>query len=313
MTVITRRLPKSNISRELAIRQAHHKMTIVLPPAMALTPNTQTRLAAMETDYPLALNAVAVAQAALSGNTAPKDLAVNRTRTFVSHFIQVFNFGVARGKYPAAHRAFYMLDVSSAALPDLASELDVQLWANRLVEGDASRITAGGLPMANPDAAEVETEREATLLLFANQSTLADALDTAQEALETLNTEADKLIKRVWDEVETFYGEEAPESMRENARQWGVVYITEGPSAILTGLVKNGAGAPQAGKTVTLVQTGATAVTNAEGRYEISTKQVGAATLRVTEGAPPVDYDAATTIPEDHDGVTITVADIVIA
>jgi hypothetical protein len=312
MATVSRKLPQSNLSREIAIRQAHNKMTLVNPADMPLLANTQTRLTAMNTDYANALNAVALAQANLSTNTPQKDEAIARVRTFVSHFIQVFNLGVAREKYPAAHRAFYMLDVNSNALPDLNAENSVLLWSNRLEEGDANRIAAGGLPMANPEISEVAAERLATLTLFNAQSTLADALDTAQEALELLNEEADKLIKRVWDEVETFYGEEPTESMRENARQWGVVYITKGPDAVLTGLVKNPAGTPLAGQTVTLVQSGATATTNAEGRYEISTKTVGSVMLRVTAGAPPVNYDITAEIPEDHDGITITVADIVV-
>ncbi len=31
MSTITRRLPQSNLSRELAIRQAHNKMSLVAP------------------------------------------------------------------------------------------------------------------------------------------------------------------------------------------------------------------------------------------------------------------------------------------
>jgi len=43
-----------------------------------------------------------------------------------------------------------------------------------------------------------------------------------------LNEEADGVIKKVWDEVETFYNEEDKESQRANAREWGVVYVTVG-------------------------------------------------------------------------------------
>jgi hypothetical protein len=62
MATITRRLPKSNISRDLAIRQAENRMTIVLPADMALTPNTQTRLTNMRTDYGNGKQAVSAVQ-----------------------------------------------------------------------------------------------------------------------------------------------------------------------------------------------------------------------------------------------------------
>lgn len=310
MTTLARRLPNSNLGRDRALKQAHDKFSSIPATTVILHPNTSTRLGEMRTDYKDKQDAVAAAQAALSVNTPLKDAAVQKLKKYVSHFIQVFNLGVDREKYPAAHRAFYHLEVSSAAVPNLDAEADVFLWAGRLIDGDAERVAAGGAAMANPDIAEVTTERDAAQPLYTNQSTLADALDTAQEDLEALNPEADKLIKRVWNEVETFYSEEEAGSMRDNAREWGVVYVAVGPGATLTGLVKNPAGEPLEGIGVELAETGATAVTNPEGRFNLSTTFIGDGNLVFTfPGLENVNQPF--TLEEESAGTTVDVGEVV--
>jgi len=48
----------------------------------------------------------------------------------------------------------------------------------------------------------------------------------------------------VADEVETYYNEETPESMRANATEWGVVYVTLGdPTAVTFKAVRSDNGA----------------------------------------------------------------------
>ena len=310
--VITRKLPNSNIGRQKALSLAKAKQDSLPLGSLVLNPTTVTRLNDAVTGYDTALNSVAVAQANLSSNTPVKDTAISNSRMYTSHFIQVFNLGVARGKYPAAHRAFYMLDVSSSAVPDLGTEADVLLWGQRLIEGDASRITAGGLPMANPDIAEVTTQRTTAGTAFTTQNTLTETLDLKQEIVEQVNPEADSLIKRIWDEVEAYYGEEETESKRQNARLWGVVYVSEGPAALLSGLVKNAAGNALEGATVTVAQTGASATTNNEGRYTVSTTVIGTVTLEAEyPGFNKVNTELE--IAKHDDEVEINVADLVIS
>lgn len=308
MSSITRRLPQSNAGRQQAIALAKLKNDTVPPATPVLNPATVARLNDMAANYPTALQGMANAQAALSNNTKAKNPLMNVLKIFVSHFIQVFNLGVARGKYPQADRAYYQLDVESDALPNLDSESNIMLWAQRVVQGDGSRVTAGGLPMANPEVLEVINAQTPAVAAFTDQSTLADALDTQQEAIDTLNVEADKVIKRVWDEVEAFHGEETAESKRANAREWGVVYVTVNATNTLTGLVKTAGGAAVEGAQITLIESGGEAVSNNEGRYTHNTSLTGTVTIRATLGAQ--QGEAQITIPEDSEGVTFEVADI---
>lgn len=307
MATIARRLPRSDFGRQQALNTALNKNSITPGP---LNATTVTRLTAMKGAYDTGIITHGNAKAAQGNGTPVKDAAIALLRMFISHFVQVFNLGVRRAKYPAADRSFYQINISSESVPNLDDEDDVLLWGSRLVTGDPLRVAAGGAAMENPDIAEVATAHTGATTAFNTYSTLAENLDTAEEALAALNPDADTLIKRIWDEVETFYGEEEPSSKRENARRWGVIYVST-TTATLTGLVKDG-GVPRPDTEVTLDQTSATVLTNAEGRYTIVTNLIGDATLSVHGPAPdnPTGHQFVV-IPEHHDDIVINVPDII--
>lgn len=309
--VISRVLPNTNLGRSKALDQARQANGNQAPGVQVLSTETVTRLGTMVTSYNGRVTTVNNAKAAQTAHTPTKDAAVAEARMFARHFIMVFNLGVARGVYPAAHRSFYGLDVDSDATPDMIKEADVLHWCNAITTGDAARVTAGGAAMSNPTAAEVTATGTAAQTAINAQAALHLALNTAQEALDALNADADLLIKRIWNEVETYYSEEPAPSMRDKARQWGVVYVSKGPAALLSGLVLLPGGAPAEGAVVTAVQGGATATANAEGRYTISTTVLGTITLQAAL-APHTDATATATIPDHEDEVTIAVGDIVL-
>lgn len=281
MSSISRDFPQTIIDRYEALALAKNKRDN-LPPGSQnpFTSATDTRLTNMFTDYDSKRNAIISAKQVYSNGTPVKDTAGNMLRLFISHFIQVFNFGVARGKYPAADRTSYDLPVEDSPLPDLSKDSDLLLWANNIVNGDALRVAAGGAPMSNPDAAEVNMAKNTFKTGFDLQSNRKDALDNAQEALEGILDEADKVIKKVWDELETFYNEETDESRRENCREWGVVYITVGDLKTLSGTVTYN-GAPGAGLQVRFKRGRNISVVTAAGGYSLSTRLMGAQKLAI--------------------------------
>lgn len=307
---ITRRLPTTIITRQTALNNANEANTNPPGGVNALTAATQARVVAQTPLYNQAIQASATAKGNLNTNTPVKDAAVNTCRIFNSHFIQVFNLGVARGKYPAGHRAYYGLETSSDALPDMSTEDLVKVWAHRLVDGDAERLLNGGLPMTNPDIAEVQMALSTMETQMTAHDNFAFLLDQKQEAVETMHALVDPIIKRVWDEVETYFGEETPESKRANARLWGVVYVTEGAPATLTGLVKDPAGVVVPNAFITIDESSATATTNNEGRYTLETTVLGEVTLRTDVGA--LSGKITLTIPDHTTGIDINVADIVL-
>lgn len=274
MSSINRILPDSYDTRLMALNLAVNKRDTLAPGTNPLSAATDTRLTNMGNDFNAKMAAIANAKSAYNNNTPLKENNGRNLRMLVSHFFQVFNLGVGRGKYAEGDRAFYNLPVDSNALPELVKDSDLILWSTRAVDGDSERITAGGAAMANPDAVEVDTARNTYIATFNTQSTLKDALDIKQEALEAIIPEADKVIKKVWDELDTFYNEETDESRRNNLREWGVVYSSVGGQKNMSGTVTyNGLPNP---KLIVRFKNGKNKVfCNTEGAYSISTTLVG--------------------------------------
>ncbi|MEK6616195.1 MAG: hypothetical protein AABZ32_08815, partial [Bacteroidota bacterium] len=222
---IHRKLPGTDETRNLALSAAKTKKDNTASADIVITPNTITRLDAMQPLLSSAMQARGSALQAQSTATSAKNTAQERARMFVSHFIQTFNNGVEREVFPAAHRAFYQLDVSSNSGPEMDTEALVTLWGQRLITGDAARIAAGGTPMAMPTIAQVTVECNSFDTADIAQSTTKDAYDTAQEIISDMRINADLLILRIWDEVETAFNDEEISSKRRKAREWGVVYV----------------------------------------------------------------------------------------
>jgi len=226
-TYITRRLPNSNRTRKAALVNAKQKNDSS-PAENPFSATTVTRLDTYEPLYKAAMLQVNLAASELGDKTDEKLPAEEVARLFISNFIQTFNNGVALGIFPKSHRLLYGLPKESSNLPYLGNERALLTIGENIITGDAARIAKGGAPMAMLDIALFTTKFNAWKDLYIAHSNLTDALDTAREALTALNEEADRVIKKVWDEVETFYNEEVKESQRANAREWGVVYITVG-------------------------------------------------------------------------------------
>ena len=312
MVVISRQLPRSNPTRRAAIAVGFFKLNNPGAAGVAITPATALRLTNMESDYDAAWTLIAQREAEQAAAIVAKNAGLEPLRLLCKHFIGVFNYGVERGKYPAGDRTYFHIDANDSNLPDLSTELEVVTLAGEINGNDPLRVAAGGAAMANPSTAEVSAALAAFQPLLAAADLAKEALDMAQEALEALDVEADKVIKKVWDEVETYFNEEEPASMRDNARQWGVVYITRGAPAILSGLVKNAGGTGIEGATVVIDETGGSATTNHEGRFTLSTVVVGG--IHITASFPAMNnVTIEFEIPEHEAGVELEVPDITLS
>lgn len=275
MSSITRFIPSAIESRLEALGLAKNKrdnLPVTSPNPFTVT--TNARLTTTWTDYTGKMTTLATARGTYNTGTPLKNAAGDTLRLYISHFIQVFNFGVARGKYPAGHRAYYNLPVEDSALPDLSKDSDLIKWANFIVAGDALRLAAGGVAMENPTPMEVDVAKTNFSTLFTSQSNNKDALDNAQEALEAYFVETDKTILKVWDELEAFYNDETDESRRENMREWGVVYITVGDNKVMSGTVTYNGNAG-AGLRVRFLSGRNESLCTAAGGYSLSTTLMG--------------------------------------
>jgi hypothetical protein len=181
-------------------------------------------------DVPNALAAQAPLTDALSQ-------AIARLTLYVSHFHQVYDFGVARGIFTAGGRAFYDRDVNATALPDLSTIGNVIDAAAKIAPGELARKAAEGakhIPMALPSAAEVAAVHADAVAKRAASETAKLNTDTQEGELAALYPEAQKLAVSLINTIEFTLGEREgldDSGMRRIARAWGVVYVNEDGSA----------------------------------------------------------------------------------
>jgi len=236
-----RRLPRTDEERASALNMAKKRKEEVSATEVPMSASTISRLDAAQLEFQLHLQERGNALSAQSKATAAAEPLRAKARMYISHFFQVFNLGVTRELFPAAHRGFYQLDMNCEAVPVLDSAENITRWGQRIIEGDAARVAAGGAAMALPSAAEVQTVFEAYLAASVTQAERKAAYDIAQECVATMRPDIDSLIVRMWNEIEAAYSEEGASSKRRKARQWGVVYISSpGEGTVREGILDGG-------------------------------------------------------------------------
>ena len=281
MAYIQRYIPNTNPKRRQVLFTAKQKKDGP-PAANIFTPGTTTRLDAIAPQLIAALNLTDTKQGESVAATDNKNEDGKMLRKYCSHYFQVLNLAVEREVYDKAVRAFFGLDTETGVLPDMTSDYQAQQAAEKIAAGDAELVAHGEPAMTNPTAAEVATFFTNFTAKLIAHSTAQDALDNAQEATDALVPEADKVIKKIYDEAEAHFNEEDAESQRANCRLYGVLYISIGNETAVTVLVKNADGTPAEGKAVKLVEAaGKVLVTGANGTVVFNTKVVGDATLEI--------------------------------
>jgi hypothetical protein len=228
MRTIQRRLAQTNEDRLAALTAGKTKNDNLPAGTTVLSSATEIRLNNLQPVYLAKMNALGIAGFASTNATVEKFAAQDLARMWTSHYYQALNNAIDRGEYPASVRQFFLIDVSDNAVPEMNSEEKVETWGKRVTTGETAMIAAGFTAVALPTAANVKLKVDDFMTKRIDQSNLMDATDLAEGAVQALNVEADKVIRKVWDEVETYYNEDGVENMRNNAAEWGVIYITVG-------------------------------------------------------------------------------------
>ncbi len=291
---VQRKLPNSDAGRALALDRAALKLSISPPAEIILLAQTQSRLATVRAALNLKLAERGQALAQQVALFPDKEEKRRIAALFVSHYVQGCDNAAARGEtgFAKADRAYFMLDATGDAGPPLDTDNDVFLWGQRIITGDANRIAAGKPAMPFPDIADVTAKYNDFVSVFGDYNNLKTAYDNAQEAIENMREDVDGLILRIWNEVEAAYSEETPPSKRRNARDWGVVYVlvagtepTPEDFSIMgkITLAVTGAPVPINDVLVTVLETGASVLTNATGDYLVPVQPPGTYTLLIAK------------------------------
>lgn len=221
----SRKLPNSNPKRYRALRMINDRKTVTPPASIPLNSGTIARFDLFFPNYKIKILAIAAALTGQGTASALVRTAKLLAGWLVDDFYDALQRAVRRGVIDAAQRPLYSLDINETGTPKLSSEQDILDWGENGHDGEAARIAAGGVPITFPSLTDLDTATSDFKIKNLNQATAKTAYDNAQQALETDNLEADKLILKCWNEIETTFDEGDKPSMRRQAREWGVVYI----------------------------------------------------------------------------------------
>ncbi|MEP7170399.1 MAG: hypothetical protein ABI855_13595 [Bacteroidota bacterium] len=276
MPTSQRILPFSVEGRVIALTSSINKEASLLSGVIIISAATKGRSLNIFGLYIPAVQAMGSATSASSEATTVKNLAQITARMWTSHYYQGLNNAIDRGVYAASVRMHYLIPVGSGAVPEMDSEDRVELWGGRVLSGETALIAAGGAPMPYPRESDVTLKVTDFINKLTAQSTATDFTDAKEEIVNGLNDEADRVIKKIWDEVETFYNEETAESMRANAREWGVKYITIGePTQITFKAVRSDNGEGIEATEFKMISTGVKYTAGPDGTIEAETRLVG--------------------------------------
>ena len=283
---IYRHLPGSNESIYIALQKA--KETKNNPPSYGniLSPTTSTRLDTIFDTYGLGRKALFNCQGKSTEATTAKETVEMVLRFLNSHYIQVLNFMIRDGIFPAEYRAFFNIPVTSTAVPNQGTEKAVEMLSQHIIDGEPLMIAAGGKAVPYPLLKDIS---DGLALLKTKQQVQANALvdtKTAMSALKSLGIEASAVTKKVWDEVETHFNEEPIESMRNDSRIWGLVSISTGTPLVISAhivQIAGGIAVDVSGVEAMIVETDETALSAIGGLLSLNTHATGKVTLRLTK------------------------------
>ena len=303
----TRRLANSNPTRFRALSIAKEMKDAVPPPSIIpFTVNTISRLDIL---YPLYKGKIEAAEAALQLQITLGEqikAAKPQAEYLISDFFDALQRAIRRGVFDASVRTFYGLAANDGTIPPARTEADVSYWGGKAASGEAARIAAGGAPITFPGIAEVNTAVNNFKNLNVQQANAKITYETAQEAIAAQNPEVDKLILKMWNEIETTFDEGDKPSMRQKAREWGVIYVPtpgETPSPddySITGTITDAAtGNPIHDAAIIINNTTVLVQTDEDGKYFIGVQAPGTYSLTIYKGGYQVKNIPNVTVVAD--------------
>ena len=150
-----------------------------------------------------------------------------KARLYISHFIQVLNFTIARGELKPHARTFYGLDEKDSKVPNLLTEQELILWGEKVINGEQERLNNRyGNPIYSPAIALVRVSYENFKQSYNFQKQLQVNSSRFSAEVAQFRDEADALILNIWNEVENYFSSEKDEEKkRQHCEEYGLVYV----------------------------------------------------------------------------------------
>ena len=147
------------------------------------------------------------------------------TRLYVSHFIQVLNFCIARGEIKPEARKLYGFDINEKSVPELGTEQQLLQVGKQVVEGEEKRGMMGGTRIYNPSIAMVKIKYEKFVEYFNNHKNLLVTTQKMHEKVTELRNAADRIVLAIWNEIEAYFDNLDADEKRNKCSNYGVVYL----------------------------------------------------------------------------------------
>jgi len=273
---ITRQFTKTEIGRNKAMDAAIAKYNSGAPADSAISPVTMARLISNSTTYRGATSAVESAEE--TQRTAYSLAKTNRKllRTNVGCFFKTLNIGIELEVIPETARAFFGLAISNDKLPVINTDAKLLFWANEIFTGDAKRVAAGGIAITMPAVADITLIATSTKAAITGLSAAKTVLSAARTVVKNMNEATDNIILHAWNEIETTFSELPASTMRTNSREWGVLYVSVGNTAVITGKCTDiKTGLPLSGVSVHIEGVATKVLTDVAGNFSLNTSLYG--------------------------------------
>lgn len=220
-----RRLPNTDIARLKALKMALAAGVEIPPFKLAFSQSTLQKMRNFYTSFEQMMQQQKSSFSSQSSKSKELGVITRKAKLYVSHFYQVLNFAIMRGEIMPSARKFYGLRENDSKLPNLNNEKDIAFWGDKLIKGEAERISNGGNPITNPTAAVVRVRYEHFLEAVRYQKVLQKTTAYATDKIASMRSEADLLILTCWNEVEATFDLLPEDVRRDKASKYGVVYV----------------------------------------------------------------------------------------
>lgn len=147
---------------------------------------------------------------------AMKDFAKSQTdyvelfknaQMYVSHFIQVLQLTVIRNEIKLEALSDYGFESGEeTVLPNLSTEEAVLHWGEKIIQGEAKRMSRGGYPLYNPAIAKVRVHYELFSDAVHSTRIYRQNLVRQQTILQEMQKKSESMIRDIWSRVEEKYG-----------------------------------------------------------------------------------------------------------
>jgi len=220
-----RRLPNTDVARLRAIEAGLELGKRTAVTKLAFSQQTLERLQVFYPNFLGSIRQLNISKQNQFDRSKEYSEIFRKAKLYLSHFLQVVNFAIARGEMKPEVIEFYGLKMNSKAPPPLNLEAHILTWGERIIEGEQKRVMKGGSPIYSPSIALVKVHYEEFKEAYHHQKMLQNITNRASVKVAELREQADEMIQTMWNEVENSMTHLSDDERREKAAQYGIVYV----------------------------------------------------------------------------------------